>query len=44
VLLALTEAEFATLREAAGEEPIATVARRFVVRALRRRKKGGRGA
>jgi hypothetical protein len=39
VTLALTEAEYAALREAAGEEPLATAARRFVTRALARRRR-----
>ena len=39
VMLSLTESEYAALREAADEEPIATVARRLVVRALARRRK-----
>ena len=37
--LRMTAAEYAALREAAAEEPIATVARRLVVRSLTRRKK-----
>jgi hypothetical protein len=39
VLLAFTAEELAALREAAGSEPVATVARRLVVRALQRRDK-----
>ena len=39
LMLHLTEAEFAALQDAAGEEPLATVARRLVVRSLARRKK-----
>lgn len=34
LMLHLTEAEYAALQEAAAEEPIATVARRLVLRAL----------
>jgi len=39
VMLYLTEAEYAALQEAAGEEPLATVVRRLVVRSLARRRK-----
>ena len=39
VKLALTEAEYAALRAAAGEEPLATFARRIVLRSLARRRK-----
>jgi hypothetical protein len=39
VSMALTEAEYAALRQAAGDEPLGTFARRIVLRSLARRGK-----
>ena len=40
ILLALTAGEILALRRAAGEEAVATFARRLVVRAIARRRSG----